>query len=86
LTSLKKLDYPVSGFGQSDFSSFRIKPRKKLNLKIQGILRQGKGLKSVNKPRWNKSKKKAKATKIGLSSFGFWSVRFSRNRESPIRV
>jgi hypothetical protein len=74
--SLKKLDYPVFGFGSSGFCSFRTKPRNELNSKIQGVLRHGKGLKCVKKPRWKKSKPKVKAAKIGLSSFGFWSVRF----------
>jgi hypothetical protein len=40
--SLKKLDCPIFYSGTSSFSSFRVKPRKKLNLKIQGVLRHGK--------------------------------------------
>jgi hypothetical protein len=31
---VKKLDTPFSGFGQSDFGSFRVKSRKGLKLKI----------------------------------------------------
>jgi hypothetical protein len=38
------------------------------DLKIQGVLRYGKGLKSIKEPRWNKSKPKAEAAKTGLSS------------------
>jgi hypothetical protein len=67
LTSLKKSDYPVSYFGKFDFGSFRIKPRNDLNLKIQGVLRHAKGLKSVKKP-------KAEAAKTRLYSSGFQSV------------
>jgi hypothetical protein len=46
------------------------------DLKIQGVLRYEKGLKSVKKPRWKKSKPKDEAAKTGLSGFGFWSVQF----------
>jgi hypothetical protein len=47
------------------------------DLKIQGILRHGKGLKGIKEPRWKKSKPKAKAAKIGLSNFGYQSIQFS---------
>jgi hypothetical protein len=40
-------------------------------------LRHGKGLKSIKKPRWKKSKPKAEAAKIGLSGFGNQNIRFS---------
>jgi hypothetical protein len=70
LASLEKLDYPVRYFGTSDFGSFSIKPRKELDLKIQGVLRHAKGLKSIKKLRWKKSKTKAKAAKIELFGFG----------------
>jgi hypothetical protein len=40
------------------------------DLKIQGVLRHAKGLKSIKKPRWKKSKTKAKAAKIELFGFG----------------
>jgi hypothetical protein len=45
LVSLKKSDYPVYHSGTSDFGRFRAKPRKKLNLKIQEVLRHGKNTK-----------------------------------------
>jgi hypothetical protein len=39
-------------------------------LKIHGILRHGKGLTSIKKPRWKKSKPEPEVAKIGLFSFG----------------
>jgi hypothetical protein len=36
LIRLKKSDVPISGSGQFEFNSFRIKPRKKLNLRRFG--------------------------------------------------
>jgi hypothetical protein len=50
------------------------------DLKIQGVLRNEKGLKSVKKPRWKKSKPKAKATKTEPFGFRFRDVQFSQNR------
>jgi hypothetical protein len=47
------------------------------DLKIQCILRHGKGLKSINTSRWKKSKPKVEAAKTGLSDFGYRSIRFS---------
>jgi hypothetical protein len=46
------------------------------DLKIQGVLRHGKILKGIKKPRWKKSKPKAKVTKIGQFSFGYQSIWF----------
>jgi hypothetical protein len=43
-------------------------------LKIQGVLRHAKELKSIKKPRWKKFKPKTKAAKTGLSGFGNWSI------------
>jgi hypothetical protein len=40
-------------------------------LKIQGILRHGKGLRNIREAGWKKSKLKAKVTKIGWFGFGF---------------
>jgi hypothetical protein len=50
------------------------------DLKIQDVLMHGKGLKGNMELRWKKSKPKAEATKTGLSSFGYRSIRFSQNR------
>jgi hypothetical protein len=49
-------------------------------LKIQGVLRHGKGLTNIKELRWKKSKPKAEAAKIAWSGFGFWRVQFSQNR------
>jgi hypothetical protein len=46
------------------------------DLKIQSVLKHGKGLRSIKEPRWKKSKSKAKSTKIGLSGLGYRSIRF----------
>jgi hypothetical protein len=43
-------------------------------------LRHRKGLKRIKKPICKKSVLEAKVTKIGLSNFGYWSIRFSQNR------
>jgi hypothetical protein len=48
------------------------------DLKIQGILRHGKRLKSVKKLRCQKSKPKVAAAKTGLSNFGFQNSGFPR--------
>jgi hypothetical protein len=39
------------------------------DLKIQSVLRHEKGLKSITKPRWKKSKPKVEATKNGVPGF-----------------
>jgi hypothetical protein len=39
-------------------------------LKIQGVLRHGKGLKGIKEPKWRKSKPKVEAAKTGLFDFG----------------
>jgi hypothetical protein len=38
-------------------------------LKIQCVLRHGKGLRNIKEPRWKKSKPKAEAIKTGWSDF-----------------
>jgi hypothetical protein len=43
-------------------------------LKIQEVLRNGKILKAVKEPRWEKSKPKVEVTKTGLSGFGYQSI------------
>jgi hypothetical protein len=45
-----KLEYPVC-LGISSFGSFRAKPTKELSFKIQGVLKQEKGLKGIKEPR-----------------------------------
>jgi hypothetical protein len=69
LASLGKLDYPVCYFGASSFGSFRVKPRKELDLKIQCVFRNEKELKSIKDQRWKKSKPRAEAIKTRLSGF-----------------
>jgi hypothetical protein len=49
--SLEKLDYLVCYSRTSDFDNFRAKLRKKLNLKIQCVLKKEKGLKYIKRPR-----------------------------------
>jgi hypothetical protein len=44
------------------------------DLMVQGVLRHGKELKSIKKPRWKKSMSKAKAAKTGLSGLGYQSI------------
>jgi hypothetical protein len=56
------------------------------DLKIQCVLRHGKGLRSIKEARWNKFKPKAKGTKTGWSVFGFQRARFSQNRYNLINV
>jgi hypothetical protein len=63
LASLKKLDHLVSYSRLSDFSSFKAKPRKKLNFKIQGVLKQENGLKCIRDQDRRKSSKKPKSQK-----------------------
>jgi hypothetical protein len=65
------------------FWQFQVKTKegaKFEDLKIQCVLRHGKGLRSIKEPRWKKSKSKAEATKTRWSSFIFWRVQFSQNR------
>jgi hypothetical protein len=53
----------------------KIKEKAKLDdLKIQGILRHGKRIRSITELRWKKSKPKAKATKTRLSGLGYRSI------------
>jgi hypothetical protein len=44
------------------------------DLHIQGILRHGKGLRSIKESRWKKSKPKVEAAKIRLSGLGYRSI------------
>jgi hypothetical protein len=44
--------------------------------KIKDVLRPGKILKGDEEPMEKNSKRKAEVTKIGMSSFGNWSVWF----------
>jgi hypothetical protein len=74
------LDYPVSHSRLSDFDSFRAKVRKELNLKIQDVLKQAKGLKGIKGPRYKKIKQETKVAKTRLSGFGYRSIQFSQNR------
>jgi hypothetical protein len=50
------------------------------DLKIQDILRHGKGLKSIKEPRCKKSKPEANVIKTELSDFVYWSIRLSQYR------
>jgi hypothetical protein len=83
LASLKKLDHPVSYSGLSDFGSFQNRNETWAtleDLKIQDVLRHRKRLKSIKEPRWKKYKPEVEVAKIGLSGFGYRSIRFSQNR------
>jgi hypothetical protein len=65
------------------FWQFQVKTKegaKLKDLKIQSVLRHGKGFRNIKEPRWKKSKPKAKAAKTRWPGFGFWMVRFSQNR------
>jgi hypothetical protein len=89
LASLEKLVYLVSNSRTSSFWQFQGKTKEGVrleDLKIQGVLRHGKGLKSNKVPKWKKSILKAEAVKIGLSGLGYRSIRFFQNRYSLIRV
>jgi hypothetical protein len=44
------------------------------DLKVQDVLRHGKGLKSIEESRWKKPKLEAKVTKTELSGFGYRSI------------
>jgi hypothetical protein len=77
LSRPEKLDHPVSYSRLSDFGSFLNRNRTRATLeylKVQDILRHGKGLKGNKEPIWRKSKAEAKVAKTRLSSFGYWSV------------
>jgi hypothetical protein len=50
------------------------------DLKIQGVLRHGKGLRSIKEARWKKSKPKTKAAKTELSDLGYRSIQFFLKR------
>jgi hypothetical protein len=66
LARLEKSDHPVSYSGLFSFDSFqnRNKTRALLeDLKNQEVLRHGKELKSIKKPRWKKSKLEAEVAK-----------------------
>jgi hypothetical protein len=79
----KKMDHPVSYSGLSGFDSFRIGIGHELkheDLKIQCVLRHGRGSRSIKEPRWMKSKPEAEVTKTRLPDFGNRSIRFSQNR------
>jgi hypothetical protein len=83
LASLGKLGHPVSYFGLFDFGSFQNKNRiwaTLKDLKIQDVLRHGKGIKSTKEPRWKKSKIEAEVAKTGLSGSGYRSIQFFQNR------
>jgi hypothetical protein len=65
------------------FLQFWVKTKEKAklkSLKIQDVLRYGKGLRNIKEPRCKKSKPKAEAAKPGWSSFLFRRVQFSHNR------
>jgi hypothetical protein len=49
-------------------------------LKIQDVMRHGKGLKGINEPIWKKSKPEAEVAKTELSDFGYQSIQFSQNK------
>jgi hypothetical protein len=55
------------------------------DLKIQGVLRHKKRLRSVKEIRWKKFKLKVEAVKNGLSGLGYRSIRFFRT-DSLIRI
>jgi hypothetical protein len=44
------------------------------DLKIQELLRHGKGLKSIKKLRWKNSELEVKVVKTGMSGFGYQSI------------
>jgi hypothetical protein len=54
------------------------KARAKLgNLKIQGVLKQERGLKGITGPRWTKIKQEAEVVKTEPSSLPNWTIQFS---------
>jgi hypothetical protein len=74
LTSLEKSDHPVSYSVLSSFDSFQNRNRiwaTLKDLKIQDILRYGKGIKNIKEPRWKKSKPEAEVAKTELCGFGY---------------
>jgi hypothetical protein len=65
------------------FWQFQGKTKKRVklkDLKIQDVLRLGKGLKGIKEPRWKKSKPKSEAAKTRLSGFGYQSIQFFLKR------
>jgi hypothetical protein len=64
---MKKLEHPISHSEMFDFSSFRAKVRKKLKKKA---------LKDIKVSRYKKIKQEGEVAKIGLSGFGYQSIRF----------
>jgi hypothetical protein len=83
LASLEKIGLSDFIFQKIRFWQFQGKTKegaKLEDLKIQGVLRQEKGLTSIKKPRWKKSKPEAEAAKTRLSGFGYQSIQFSQNR------
>jgi hypothetical protein len=76
LARLEKPDCPVCQIGVSSFGSFRDKPRKELNLKIQGVLKLEEGLKGIKGPRYNKIKQEAEVTKTEPSDLSNWTIWF----------
>jgi hypothetical protein len=82
LTGLEKLDYPVSHSGTSGFGSFQSRNREGAeleDLKIQGALKDEKGLKRTKGPRWKKTEQEVEVIKTLLSGFGYRSIWFSQN-------
>jgi hypothetical protein len=74
LARLRKLDVPVSYFGQSGFDSFKLKSRKELKLKIlrsMGSLSMKKGGKALKDQDKRNSSQKDEVAKTGCSSFRF---------------
>jgi hypothetical protein len=49
-------------------------------MKIQEVLRHGKGLKGMKRPRWKKFKLEAEGAKTRLPGLGYRSIWFSQNR------
>jgi hypothetical protein len=74
LARLRKLDVPVSYFGQSGFDSFKLKSRKELKLKIlrsMGSLSMKKGGNALKDQDKRNSSQKDEVAKTGWSSFRF---------------
>jgi hypothetical protein len=77
-TGLSGLLFQTIRFWQ--FQGKTKKGAKLKDLKMQGVLRHGKGLKCIKEPRWKKSKQKVEAAKTELSGFKYPSILFSQNR------
>jgi hypothetical protein len=74
LASLKKLDHPISYSKLSGFGSFQNRNRTRAtleDLKIQEVLRHGKGLKSIKKPIWKKSNLEVEVAKTRMFDFRY---------------